>query len=126
MQPDRRAAGPKIRWRETRHGARQRHARHGAASEPARFPHDESRTPEHPIMKGLPTVWLHANDELYSNLRGPAKNVTVLATATAPDVDAERHRRERARHHGDHVRQGRVFHDTLGHVGRRRKSRSSR
>ena len=24
-------------------------------------------------MKGLPSAWLHANDELYSNLRGPAK-----------------------------------------------------
>ena len=35
-------------------------------------------------MKGLPLTWLHAADELYSNLRGPAKNVTVLATATAP------------------------------------------
>jgi len=32
-------------------------------------------------MKGLPTTWLHASDEIYSQLRGPAKNITVLATA---------------------------------------------
>ena len=42
------------------------------------------RTPNHPIMQGLPPMWLHAADELYSNLRGPARNVTILATATAP------------------------------------------
>ena len=24
-----------------------------------------TRDPEHPIMKGLPPVWMHANDELY-------------------------------------------------------------
>jgi hypothetical protein len=35
-------------------------------------------------MNGLPSAWLHANDELYSNRRGPAENVTVLATVMAP------------------------------------------
>ena len=38
--------------------------------------HDQ---PSHPILKGLPTEWMHAEDELYSALRGPAKNVEVLA-----------------------------------------------
>ena len=32
-------------------------------------------------MRGLPEKWLHARDELYSTLCGPAENVTVLATA---------------------------------------------
>jgi len=32
-------------------------------------------------MKGLPPVWMHAADELYGTLRGPGKNMTVLATA---------------------------------------------
>lgn len=35
--------------------------------------------PSHPILKGLPTEWRHATDELYSALRGPYKNVEVLA-----------------------------------------------
>ena len=38
--------------------------------------HDQ---PSHPILKGLPTEWMHATDELYCALRGPAKNVEVLA-----------------------------------------------
>jgi type 1 glutamine amidotransferase len=38
--------------------------------------HDQ---PSHPILKGLPTEWKHATDELYSALRGPYKNVEVLA-----------------------------------------------
>lgn len=40
------------------------------------------RQPEHPILKGLPTVWQHVKDELYVKLRGPAQNMEVLATAT--------------------------------------------
>ena len=38
--------------------------------------HDQ---PSHPILKGLPTEWMHAEDELYASLRGPVKNVEVLA-----------------------------------------------
>ena len=34
-------------------------------------------------MNGLPAEWLHASDEIYSQLRGPAKNLEVLATASA-------------------------------------------
>lgn len=39
------------------------------------------RDSDHPITRGLPTKWLHKSDELYGNLRGPAKNIQVLATA---------------------------------------------
>ena len=38
--------------------------------------HDQ---PDHPILRGLPTTWMHAKDELYSSMRGPAKNIEVLA-----------------------------------------------
>ena len=73
--------------------------------------------PEHPIMKGLPVAWLHAHDELYSQLRGPAKNLTVLATASA--------KKSMRNGTGDNepilmaitYGKGRVFHTTLGHVG---------
>ena len=40
-----------------------------------------TRDPNHPIMKGLPAEWLHVSDELYDRLRGPARNVDVLASA---------------------------------------------
>ena len=39
------------------------------------------REKDHPIMKGLPPLWMHGKDELYHNMRGPAKNLTVLSTA---------------------------------------------
>ena len=89
----------------------------GNAMHPAR--HDflvVTRAPEHPIMKGLPAEWLHANDEIYSQLRGPAKNLQVLATASADKAKGGT---------GEHepmfmtiqYGKGRVFHNTLGHVG---------
>jgi type 1 glutamine amidotransferase len=114
------SAGPKIRWRDGR--AVLDNTTPGTAQHPN--PHDfliTNRTPEHPIMKGLPPVWLHPNDELYSNLRGPAKNVTILATATAPT--------SMPNGTGEHepiimtiaYGKGRIFHDTLGHVGATQK-----
>ena len=39
------------------------------------------RAADHPIMRGLPPGWMHAKDELYHNMRGPAKNLRVLSTA---------------------------------------------
>jgi len=39
------------------------------------------RAPEHPVMKGIPKEWMHARDELYHHMRGPAKNMTVLSSA---------------------------------------------
>jgi len=41
----------------------------------------KTRQPDHPVMKGLPKEWLHGKDELYHGFRGPAGNLTVLATA---------------------------------------------
>ena len=39
------------------------------------------REPEHPIMKGLPTWWLHAKDELYHGQRGPGEDMLILSSA---------------------------------------------
>jgi hypothetical protein len=39
------------------------------------------RDPDHPVTKGMPREWLHAKDELYHGMRGPAENVRLLATA---------------------------------------------
>ena len=35
----------------------------------------------HPIMKDIPSTWMHGKDELYHNMRGPAKNLTILSSA---------------------------------------------
>ncbi len=41
------------------------------------------RAKDHPIMAGVPELWMHGSDELYHNMRGPAKNLTVLSSAYA-------------------------------------------
>ncbi len=74
------------------------------------------RDTEHPITKGLPAAWMHSQDELYSQLRGPGENLTVLATAYA---DTAKHGT------GEHepvlmtinYGKGRIFHTVLGHAG---------
>ena len=71
----------------------------------------EIRDTEHPVTKGLPSSWLHAKDELYSKLRGPAKNLTVLATAHS-DLTNENEPVLMAVTFG----KGRVFHTVLGHA----------
>jgi len=44
------------------------------------------RNAEHPIAKGMPKEWMHAKDQLMHNLRGPAEEVQVLATAFCPQT----------------------------------------
>ena len=73
------------------------------------------REENHPITKGLPLEWLHSQDELYSELRGPAENLTVLATAFADTSKGGSGEHEPALMTIKYG-QGRVFHTTLGHV----------
>lgn len=39
------------------------------------------RNSGHPVTQGMPSVWMHAQDELYHGQRGPARNMEILAYA---------------------------------------------
>jgi len=73
------------------------------------------RNGDHPITRGLPSTFMHAQDELYDKLRGPAENITVLATAYADPATGGS---------GEHepmiftvtYGKGRVFHTPMGHA----------
>ena len=73
-----------------------------------------TRNMDHPITKGLPEKWMHSKDELYSTLRGPAKNVTLLATAYADPANKGTGEHEPVLFTIDYGK-GRVFHTVLGH-----------
>ena len=66
---------------------------------------------EHPITKGMPREWLHARDELYDQLRGPAVNMHVLATAESKVTN-----RNEPMMFTIQYGQGRVFHTPMGHA----------
>lgn len=68
------------------------------------------RDAKHPITKDMPAEWLHNNDELYDNMRGPIENVQLLATAYSKGT----------MHHEPMIwtvsyGKGRVFHTPMGH-----------
>ncbi|MEL7160215.1 MAG: ThuA domain-containing protein [Bacteroidota bacterium] len=72
------------------------------------------RAPEHPIVKGMPTEWMTTADECYAKLRGPAQNLTVLATGKDLSEKAPTDRHEPVLMTIEYGK-GRVFHTTLGH-----------
>jgi type 1 glutamine amidotransferase len=105
--------GPMLRWRDgkvvpdTTPGNGGHHGkRHSYAV--------TTRDKSHPIMKGLPESWMHTEDELYDALRGPAENVTVLATAFSDKSTGGTGEHEPALMIIKYGK-GRVFHTILGH-----------
>lgn len=109
-------SGPYIRWRDGKI-VRDMSPGRGGSHPPQHDYQVIIRQKEHPITKGLPEKWMHTKDELYSQLRGPAKNLTVLATAYADP---------KKRGSGEHepvlftvnYGKGRMFHTVLGHAKR--------
>lgn len=74
----------------------------------------DTRAVGHPIMVGLPKQWLHATDELYDFMRGPAKNAVTLASAFA-DTKFGGSGENEAQLIAITYGKGRVFHTMLGH-----------
>jgi type 1 glutamine amidotransferase/HEAT repeat protein len=75
-----------------------------------------TRDPDHPVTAGLPSQWMHAEDELYGLLRGPATNIDVLATAYSSPEESGTGRDEPVLFTVTYGA-GRVFHTVLGHAG---------
>ena len=102
--------GPYIRWKYGKFILDHSKGRGGSHGPQHEFVVN-TRNVDHPITKGVPTNWLHCKDELYDSLRGPAENVTVLATAYSP----------KSKEHEPIVMvidygKGRVFHTPMGHA----------
>ena len=76
----------------------------------------EVRDKKHPITKGLPNSWQHARDELYDRMRGPALNMTILATAFS-DTNTGGSGRDEPLLMTITWGKGRIFHTMLGHIG---------
>jgi uncharacterized protein len=53
----------------------------GAGHGPSHVFKIQVRQPDHPIMRGLPPLWIHGKDQLSHGQRGPAQNMTVLDSA---------------------------------------------
>lgn len=68
----------------------------------------------HPITNNMPALWLHTKDECHAELRGPAKNLEILATAYSNPAYKGTGRHEPALFTIGYGK-GRVFHITLGH-----------
>lgn len=103
-------SGPYVRYRDGKIELDHSKGRGGSHGRQHEFIVD-TRNADHPIMKGLPSRWRHARDELYDSLRGPAKDLTLLATAYS----------EKTREHEPMIftiryGKGRIFHTPMGHV----------
>jgi hypothetical protein len=112
--------GPYVRWRDgkiVRDDSPGKGGGHGP-SQPFQL---VIREPNHPITKGLPEKFMHVSDELYGWLRGPAKNLTVLATAFAPKEKGGADEHEPILFTVQYGK-GRVFFNAMGHTGKELKS----
>jgi len=108
------SAGPYLRWRDGKI-VRDTTPGKGGGHGPSQPFQIVIREPNHPITAGLPEQFMHVSDELYGWLRGPAKNLTVLATAFAPKDQGGSDEHEPLLFTVEYGK-GRVFQNALGHT----------
>jgi uncharacterized protein len=106
-------SGPYLRLREGKWTADTKPGNGGSHGKQHEFVMN-TQAADHPIMTGLPAKWMHRQDELYDRLRGPAKNVTVLASAMAAKETGGSGEEEPLLMVIPYGK-GRVFHTALGH-----------
>lgn len=107
-------SGPMVRWREGKVVFDNSPGNAGSHG-PAHPFQVVNRSSNHPITRDLPQKWMHAKDELYGELRGPAKNLTVLATAYSDPAGGGTGEHEPVLFTINYGK-GRVFHTTLSHA----------
>jgi len=105
--------GPYIRWRDGKVVRDNTPGRGGSHGPRHQFQID-MRNLTHPVSKGLPEKWLHATDELYDRLRGPAEKLDLLATALSSPQQKGTGENEPILFTIRYGK-GRIFHTTLGH-----------
>ncbi len=113
-------SGPYVRWRDGKVVLDYSPGR-GGGHGPMQAFQVVIREPNHPITQGLPEKFMHVEDELYGWLRGPAKNLTVLATAFAPKEKGGSDEHEPILFTVQYGK-GRVFQIALGHTAKELKS----
>lgn len=74
------------------------------------------RDMKHPVTKGLPARWKHAQDELYDRMRGPGNIGDLLYTAYSDKETGGSGREEPLIFTVDYGK-ARIFHTMLGHAG---------
>lgn len=105
--------GPYIRFREGKVVRDETAGRGGSHGKQHEFVVEHVEV-EHPILRGLAPMWKHAGDELYDRLRGPAKNLTLLAVAYSDPATGGTGEHEPILFTMSYGK-GRVFHTTMGH-----------
>lgn len=74
------------------------------------------RNADHPITRGLPDGWMHAQDEMYDRMRGPANIKDLLYSGLALADKGGSGREEPLVFTVDYGK-ARIFHIMLGHCG---------
>ncbi|MBR5774683.1 MAG: ThuA domain-containing protein [Bacteroidaceae bacterium] len=74
------------------------------------------RNDKHPITKDLPDNWMHARDEMYDSMRGPANIKDLLYSGTTDPATGGSGREEPLVFTVDYGK-ARIFHLMLGHCG---------
>ena len=113
-------SGPYVRWRDGKF-VRDTSPGKGGGHGPMQPFQIVVRDCNHPITQGLPEKFMQVPDELYGWLRGPAENLTVLATAFAPKEKGGAGEHEPILFTVSYGK-GRVFQNALGHTAKELKS----